>query len=594
MNAAVLSSALTCIFFLFLILGFLYGLWRGFSKSLTRLIIVVAVAVATFFIVPKLTNILLTADISSFNIEVNGVVMQNVEQFIIDYLSQIEMVNNLINASPTFMQFIQVLPQILVNIVLFIVLFMLLKMVSMIIYWIVAAIFFPKKKTAGKNKHRFVGAIVGAVQGLLVAVVVMIPVFGLVNLADNAQTALSASKAEIQASQTADTNEPITLNGHIFYTQEPEEQPENSSNEASIDAALETVKEYTTALEENFIYKTLNSIGIIKLSNAVFDELTSVTVEKEEGQVEYKFTTEAVKISEIYPYIELVIESEIDIQNKDFIDTLILLTDKAYESPLIGDILTEIIKEAATIWTDESKPREERLFLGIAAPNINNDEDLNTILDNELKKLKSADKETLKETLVGVFKIAQVAISTQEMVNQMEGSLENITTENLTDLFETIVSNDSVKELVSEVVTPERLENMGVDASTAEIVSNVVTSIVNSDPETLEKEVAATKEIFALTEKISNSGSEQITLEQQEVDTLVESLANSTVITEMIVENIDIADSAIQNLGIDEKIDQDTKDLLASSIQEKVSANEMTEETKAALEKIFGLLTQPA
>ena len=588
MNAAVLSSALTCIFFLFLILGFLYGLWRGFSKSLTRLIIVVAVAVATFFIVPKLTNILLTADISSFNIEVNGVVMQNVEQFIIDYLSQIEMVNNLINASPTFMQFIQVLPQILVNIVLFIVLFMLLKMVSMIIYWIVAAIFFPKKKTAGKNKHRFVGAIVGAVQGLLVAVVVMIPVFGLVNLADNAQTALSASKAEIQASQTADTNEPITLNGHIFYTQEPEEQPENSSNEASIDAALETVKEYTTALEENFIYKTLNSIGIIKLSNAVFDELTSVTVEKEEGQVEYKFTTEAVKISEIYPYIELVIESEIDIQNKDFIDTLILLTDKAYESPLIGDILTEIIKEAATIWT------EERLFLGIAAPNINNDEDLNTILDNELKKLKSADKETLKETLVGVFKIAQVAISTQEMVNQMEGSLENITTENLTDLFETIVSNDSVKELVSEVVTPERLENMGVDASTAEIVSNVVTSIVNSDPETLEKEVAATKEIFALTEKISNSGSEQITLEQQEVDTLVESLANSTVITEMIVENIDIADSAIQNLGIDEKIDQDTKDLLASSIQEKVSANEMTEETKAALEKIFGLLTQPA
>ena len=249
MNAGVVSSSLTCIFLVFLTLGFLYGLWRGFSKSLTRLLIVVAVTVATFFIVPSLSHTLITADISSWNLSVGGVQVQTINEFLTEYLAGFDKVNELMNASPTFTKFIQMVPEVLVNIVLFLVFFFVVKMISMIIYWILSAIFFSKKKTEGKNKHRFIGAVIGAVQGLLVACVVLMPVFGLMNLANTAEIALSESRTELAAStdsSSTDNSQPSTI--YVTVAEDNEDDQQNN-NDSTIDKALETVGKYTKLLK---------------------------------------------------------------------------------------------------------------------------------------------------------------------------------------------------------------------------------------------------------------------------------------------------------------------------------------------------------
>ena len=581
MNASALSSSLTCIFLFFITIGFLYGLWRGFSKSLTRLLIVVIVAVISFFVVPPLTNTIINIDISSLGLTAGGVTAKTFGEFITNSISSISPeVNELMNSSATFSNFIQALPAVLINIVLFIVFFFVAKMISMIIYWIIGGIFFNKKKMAGKNKHRFIGAVIGGVQGLLVACIFLIPIFGLVNLSNSAQTALSQSKAEIQ--QTETTQAPQN-NFYISNTSESSEE-----NTVSIDQALETVKEYTSALENNFIYKTLNTFGVAKVSNILFDELTTLKVETAEGEQSFKLTTEAVEISKLYPYLEQVVNSEFDIQNNEFIDKIILVIDKSYDSPLLKNIISEIIHEAATIWSNTSVPREERLFLNIAPPDLDSVE-LNLVLDTQILAIRDANNEQLKPKLIELCKVAKVANDTIKIADQVKDTLDNLNVENLESLFENIVENETIKDVVKDVVNTDTLGELGInDEKTQTLIVDVVTNILDAEDLDIKSEVAATKEIFTLTEKITNlSGEEKVELNNDEVSNLVENLGNSTVITELIKtkqnEEESTGSNPIKDLDVSNALSEETKQSLESEINEKIT----DEETKETLLQIL-------
>lgn len=591
MNAGILSSALTTIFFFFLIVGFLFGLWRGFSKSLTRFLIVIAVAVASFFVVPSLSKALLNLDISSWNINIAGIAVQNINQFIIDLLTQIEQVNELMQASPTFEQFILLLPEIILNVILFVVFFMIVKMLSMIIYWIIAGIFFNKKKMADKNKHRFIGAIVGAFQGLLVAVIILIPTFGLINLSQQAQAAMAEAQAEMEESSSSTSEEPepfassTTGISYIAVTTSEHEGPEESET-SKIDEILQTVNEYSSALNNNFIYKTLGAVGITKITNSVFDSLTTAEVVKDGEKVAYKLNTEAVEISRIYPYANKLIGGEINIESNEFVDNLISIVKASYKSPLISDIVTEVIHKAASIWTDTSIPdRANRVFLGVSAFDLGS-ENLNNVLDTQLNNIKNADKYELEEKMVGVIQMLKVANDTKAITEQLQNDISTLSTDNLESLFETITSNETIKEIVQDVVTEEVLtETFGLDDDTAELVTNIVNSVLDAEPEELAQEVAATKELFVLANEIQNTTpGDKVDLDEDKVETLVDSLANSTIITSMIVEEIDKPDSMLNNLDISANITTETMDLIETKIAEIED-----EETRAALEKIFGL-----
>ena len=214
MNASLVSNLVTSLFLIFVIIGFICGWVRGVSKSLTRLIIVVIVAVLSFFIVPAITKALLEMDISRLNIVLGDVKVLTVQDFITDMLRQIPVVEDIIESSPTFETVIQIAPQVIVNVILFIVAFFLMKWISMIIYWIIAGIFFSRKKMKDKDKHNFIGALVGSVQGLMVAFVLLVPFYGII------ETARPVSAVMLQK-QTAEVQ---TFNNSVYNVTEGNEE----------------------------------------------------------------------------------------------------------------------------------------------------------------------------------------------------------------------------------------------------------------------------------------------------------------------------------------------------------------------------------
>ena len=313
-------------------------------------------------------------------------------------------------------------------------------------------------------------------------------------------------------------------------------------------------------------------------------------LETESGTQKYKFTTEAVEISRMYPYLELIMKSDFDITDNAFIDKVILLVNKVYNSPLIGDIVTEIIQEAATIWTDTSIDRNERLFLGIATPDLGSD-DLNAVLDEQLNTIKNADKASLQTKLVDVLKIAKVANDTIKIADQVKESLSDISVENLESIFDMVAENETVKDVIKDVVTTETLDSLGIsDTNTQTLIVDIVANIVDAENIDIKKEVAATKEIFVLSEKITEAQdyNTTVTLTETEVDNLVDNLASSTVITELIKTKQEEGTqegvcNPINDLDISNSLSTETKAALETALEEK----EMNTETKALLEQIL-------
>ena len=102
MSASLVSSMVVSLFLIFAILGFVLGWFRGLNKSLIRFIMVLAVGVLAFFVVPEITKAVLEMDVSKFNLVVGDVQVLTLQDLVTDLLRQIPIVEDIIEASPTF------------------------------------------------------------------------------------------------------------------------------------------------------------------------------------------------------------------------------------------------------------------------------------------------------------------------------------------------------------------------------------------------------------------------------------------------------------------------------------------------------------
>ena len=118
MNASLISTIVLSLFLVCIILGFLFGWFRGFSKSLVRFIILLTVTVLAFFVVPSITKAVLKMDISKWNINIGGVQVVTLGDLIIEMLEKIPVVQELIESSPTVEGVITLVPQMIANVVL--------------------------------------------------------------------------------------------------------------------------------------------------------------------------------------------------------------------------------------------------------------------------------------------------------------------------------------------------------------------------------------------------------------------------------------------------------------------------------------------
>ena len=173
-----ISLGILCTVGGFILTGLLFGLKRGGAKTLLRLITVLASAIAAFCIVNAAT-----AELES--IFVGRSLEELLIEFVPDYTAQVpENWRNLIACfDAEVAERILFLAVYLVAVPLvFVVLFYLLKLVSSLVYLLLAAILgmMGKRRTFGSA---VLGMLVGAVQGALIAAVLLIPVSGFVTLA---------------------------------------------------------------------------------------------------------------------------------------------------------------------------------------------------------------------------------------------------------------------------------------------------------------------------------------------------------------------------------------------------------------------------
>ena len=388
MNASIVPSMVVSLFLLFTILGFILGWFRGLSKSLTRLIMVLAVGVLTFFVVPEITKSILEMDVSRMNLTIGDIQVMTVQDLVTDLLRQIPIVEDIIEASPTFETVIEILPRAIVNVLLFVVLFFVFKWMTMIIYWIIAGVCFSKKKMAGKDKHNFIGAVLGAVQGLIIVFVIMVPFYGVVNIINPIANALDKEQNGVQIEQTFTMDAQYVAAG----------SGETTKKENSITATVDTLTKYVDNFENVWINKVLGFVGVNKLGARMFEELTTV----ESKQTELSIIKEVNVISEAYPYLNPIINDGLDIQDNDQIEGLKNAINELYASPILSNIVKEIVPEVAYRWSNGYD------FCGIKKPKVD-DASMQSLIDVVLLKLSVAQGDTIKTDIDTTLDIIMIA-----------------------------------------------------------------------------------------------------------------------------------------------------------------------------------------
>lgn len=481
MNAGLIPTAIVSLFLVCIILGFLFGWFRGFSKSLVRFIIVLAVTVLAFFVVPSITTAVLKMDISKLNINIGGVSAVTLGDLIIDLIEQVPIVQDLIESSPTLASVITLVPQMLANVVLFIAFFFIFKWFSMIIYWIIAGIFFSKKKMGDKDRHKFVGAVIGTVQGFLVAIVLMVPIFGVVETsrpmveairAEQAAASTSESTGESASGFTYTVNEEGSSEtpGGEGSSETPggssetpgsegsggtsEEEKNNKDIKQTVYDVTDETGKYVDAFDKVWIVKVMKALKIQDLSVSMFDNLTTV----KDRDLEVSLRNEVKVVASAYPGLSGLIYGDADVENAETYDNVKESFDKLYASPVLSGVVSELVPKAATRWSDTSLAEEDRKFCGIAKPDFG-DAATNRVFDALLLNLATQeDSEELKkdiDTSIDVMKLcctSGIVTAVKHNGDLMEVLLKD-TNENLvSNIIDLSLNSSTLKECLPDII----------------------------------------------------------------------------------------------------------------------------------------------
>ena len=182
---------------LFVLAGILFGLKRGFSRTVVRLVTILVSAVAAYFIAANLGETITGLIHGMSPIEIWDTIAAN-QPSLAGVLSE-EMRNLIASFDAELAEHVVALFVCLVIVpIAFSIVFYTLKLLTMIVYWIFVAIIGMGKKRV-KITSRLLGAVVGMLQGAVIAGVVLLPVAGFSAVAVECREVLtdeSASEAQ--------------------------------------------------------------------------------------------------------------------------------------------------------------------------------------------------------------------------------------------------------------------------------------------------------------------------------------------------------------------------------------------------------------
>lgn len=415
-----ISVTLTVLFFV--ILGALFGLAKGYRKSVLRLITVAGSAIIAYCFSIPITKMLVTK--KNINLLVAWLGLEN------DY-------NELVAISPAAEELIRALAISVIVTIVFVLLFFIMKGLTLILYFTLS-----KNSNILKNdndelkeerkKTRLWGLYIGAAQGLLSMMVILVVLTGFFNLADNVIDTVIKNDNDLIAPSAKTELENIDsifdeikrdpIMSLFCYKDEYVYGDSMSANSSANNTSLKTT-----------------SITYGK-NNFVFEGLTKIRFRGEK----LSLTKESVVLTEtvfkVIPLLE-IFEEESYLDTTESIDDLV---DVFSQSGILTEVGAELISGACEKWSNGEE------FIGIAFYGI--DDDIDPIILALFGTMKDSTSETLKEDLYSLVEVLSL-FDKYKLLDSVDADslIKNLSGDFIGELLTILSANERFNVVIPEV-----------------------------------------------------------------------------------------------------------------------------------------------
>lgn len=359
------------------VFGTYYGARRGFSKSVIRLFTVVASAVCALLTVTMISNIIVKSALEGAP---EGA--QTVDALLNGYFpgfvdSLPEMVQPILaemDAGTTTI-FVMMIISVLISPILFISFFYIFKAATFFLYKLLAGL--TGAISYGKSPLSTIsGAAVGLIQGLFIAGVIIVPISGLCNVADEAKAVL--------------------LDG--------EEEPN-----AYIETAYSTV---INDLSDNPVFDFVDHFG----GNVAYDSMITVSVNGEKMDMGEKCVGAVKIVADVLPIADPNFnwKNPTDEQRQAFADVVVDVGEDDLIAALASDVVRGIAKSIRT----------ETMDLGLEGPS-------QTLVNDVMEMFATSNRDTIQDDLDVVVDVYFIMCD-RDLIDAFTGGSNTVIREMLT------------------------------------------------------------------------------------------------------------------------------------------------------------------
>jgi hypothetical protein len=470
MNLSTAAFLINILIIMFIVIGLLWGIRRGVLKSFLRLGFLIFNCLFMLVVTPTISKAILNLNISGIiKLNIGGQSFNTLNSFFNGFLNNNATVANLVSENFFIASFIEEVPAIITNFIVFILGYFLLKSLTFPIYSSIANKLIKKYKQNKISppktfKNKFLGAVLGMLQGGLTGMILFLPLSSLAMVADTANQTF----VNINNNANIAITEQLSVKGfqikRTASTPTPNNSSFNSSNE--LDKILNVY--YNTLLSS-----TITAMNLNTLNDFIFLKLSSIKINGEEISLgnEIKTATSVLMSANeiLYPYNIF----EIDKINET--DWLEIFSNINYD---------EVIKMADTLFSLKSLNLigNDVLILAnyeyLQNLDVFNDEQATTpqikrLADNIAKPIRTGNVLEFKEDIISVLKIAQVF----QKHGIMDFAKDTALLERLQmsiDEQDKVLLNTSIKQIAFQII--ESLKKYELSAIKTDMVDALVSS----------------------------------------------------------------------------------------------------------------------
>lgn len=421
----------------------------------------------------------------------------------------------------------QLIVSLLIAPLLFLVLFLVLRAVLCLIVWIVERVVPALRERSLRNSA--IAVPIGAVNGILVALVTLITLCGYVALSTDAISLLGDQAEPLQEEILAPAPEHIRVDALSYEIETPETTED-----------IQVVLDVSEEIGDNPLISVLNTVG-----TPLFHEMTSGTLE--DGSIEFVLAEELPHLTESAGQLVDALERfEDEDVTKEDTEALMSAVQNLLSSDWVAEVAADSVSFIAETWQDGEA------FMGMEAPQVGGM--LQPVLDTALTVLSTESAENLRADVETVLTVMSDLMAAGLLSDDpdYQSMLEELGKDGLISrLMETLNANPHMAPLAEEL-----------KAVSVKIVSSVL-------GETLKN----TEEYDPLIENVAGQLTDVIHMSKEERDPIVRDAVKSafeeygvTVPEDVAVE---FSEKALAEVGEDGTVDADElKQYLIDNIDE--------------------------